>query len=262
MAVTAGALLRLSLTVSRLETLAAFYETALGFHAPDGAVGDPALAALLGADAARRLILRRGAQHLELVQLTPPGRPYPTLQAANDPLFQHAALVTADIEAAYARLAPHAHTAISRNGPSRLPGGITAYKFRDPDGHPLELIQFPVPNPATANGIDHTAISVADAGRAIAFYEALGLACTARQRNTGPAQDALDGLRDTSVEVVAMCPPSPAPHLELLAYRTALVSGAVPRAAPRDLAASRTVFAAGGQPVLRHDPDGHALLFV
>ncbi len=37
-------------------------------------------------------------------------------------------------------------TAISTDGPQRLPpssGGVAAFKFRDPDGHPLELLAFP-----------------------------------------------------------------------------------------------------------------------
>ena len=47
----------------------------------------------------------------------------------------------------YARLSAHAGwTTISTDGPQLLPassGGVTAYKFRDPEGHPLELIAFP-----------------------------------------------------------------------------------------------------------------------
>jgi hypothetical protein len=52
---------------------------------------------------------------------------------------------------------------------------VTAFKFRDHDGHPLELLAFPegrVPGPGrTANGtgpflgVDHTAIAVRDTAR-------------------------------------------------------------------------------------------------
>ena len=79
-------------------------------------------------------------------------------------------------------------TAISIDGPQRLPassGGVSAFKFRDPDGHPLELLAFPDgawpahwqarSNGDLALGIDHSAISVSDSARSIAFYEALGL---------------------------------------------------------------------------------------
>jgi Glyoxalase/Bleomycin resistance protein/Dioxygenase superfamily len=75
---------------------------------------------------------------------------------------------------------------ISRYGPQRLLSGIVAFKFRDPDL--LELIQFPRPDLRTEGGIDHSAISVADAERSIAFYaERLGLSLQSRQVNRGPA---------------------------------------------------------------------------
>ncbi len=63
------------------------------------------------------------------------------------------------------------------SGPQRLPdwnknaGGIRAFYFRDPDGHPLEILQFPAdkgnPKWHDANGrlflgIDHTAIVISD----------------------------------------------------------------------------------------------------
>ena len=47
------------------------------------------------------------------------------------------------------RLSRFPFTTISRNGPEALPGGVVAFKFRGPDGHPLELIQFPWPDPRT-----------------------------------------------------------------------------------------------------------------
>jgi hypothetical protein len=61
--------------------------------------------------------------------------------------------------------------------PQRLPdwnksaGGIEAYYFKDPDGHPLEILHFPPdkgdpkwqkPNGRLFLGIDHTAIAVHD----------------------------------------------------------------------------------------------------
>ena len=83
--------------------------------------------------------------------------------------------------AAAALAAPRA-VPITREGPQRLPpetGNVTAFKFRDPDGHPLELLHFPAgtgsvawqaPNPASPFlGIDHTALSVADVPASVAF---------------------------------------------------------------------------------------------
>ena len=171
-------------------------------------------------------------------------------------------MVTDDIATAYARLRTAAFSPISAHGPQALPGGIVAFKFRDPDGHPLELIQLPAGDPATSGGIDHSAISVSDVARSVAFYaSALGLVERARQVNTGPDQDALDGLQGVTVDVVALAPEVAAPHVELLGYRAPL-GRAAPAGLLSDIAASRLVFAGdtvvGGR-VLR-DPDGHVLI--
>ena len=94
--------------------------------------------------------------------------------------------------AAYARLAAQpGWNTISTDGPQVLPassGGVTAYKFRDPEGHPLELLAFP-PDAIPARwqkvsatgclGIDHSAISVVDTDQSIKFYERLGLGAQA-----------------------------------------------------------------------------------
>jgi catechol 2,3-dioxygenase-like lactoylglutathione lyase family enzyme len=261
----AGRLARISVTVADLAASEAFYASALDFariSAPGAA--KPGIVSLLGAKAITTLTMRRGKQLLELMQFDPPGAPYPRDSQSNDLWFQHCALVTDDMASAYGRILAQPVTAISRNGPQTLPGGVIAFKFRDPDDHPLELIQFPQADPATAHGIDHSAISVADADRSIAFYTAtLGLSVTARQVNTGPAQDALDHLDSVSVEVVALSPAARSPHLELLAYRTP--AGRHAQAAqPSDIAATRLVFTAdalpAGQARLMTDPDGHSLL--
>lgn len=270
---TALRLDRVSLNVADLAA-ARFYAAALGFEAAPAVDADPRLANLLGAHALRVVLLRRGQQRLELAMFDPPGTLYPADSRSNDHWFQHCALVTDDIAAAYGRLSRFPFTPISRNGPEALPGGVIAFKFRDPDGHPLELIQFQRPDPRTEGGIDHSAISVADAERSIAFYAArLGLSVQSRQVNRGPAQDALDDLDDVAVDVVALAAKSPAPHLELLAYRMPR-GRASPISGPSAIAASRLVFATdaldnwdgavtladGARARLIQDPDGHALL--
>ncbi len=271
------ALVRIAITVTDLEGMARFYTDALGFAVASSETDiDPALARLLGANNVRSTTLSRGAQVMELAALDPPGAPYPADSHSNDLWFQHCALVTDDIGAAYARVCRHPITAISRNGPQTLPGGIVAFKFRDPEGHPLELIQFPQPNGATMGGIDHSAISVADAERSKAFYTGmLGLTVGAQQVNTGPAQDAMDGLDDACADVVALQPAKPAPHVELLGYRTPPGRPA-PLSRPADIVATRLVLqvddlagqpgavtlADGSQAALIHDPDGHALLLL
>jgi catechol 2,3-dioxygenase-like lactoylglutathione lyase family enzyme len=262
----------ISISVRDLAAMEQFYTAALGFGrvaAPTAA--DPVLASLLGATSLHILPMQRGRQALELWQCDPPGAAYPTGSRANDLWFQHCALATDDIEAAYARLRNHRFTPISRNGPQPLPGGIVAFKFRDPESHPLELIQFPQANPATAYGIDHSAIVVADAARSIAFYaDTLGLAVTARQRNQGAAQDALDDLDGAIADVIALTPACRSPHVELLAYRAPPGRSAPPMRPPP----SRLVFTTdtlpghlpcialrdGSMAAVTQDPDGHAVL--
>ena len=88
----------------------------------------------------------RGSEKIELIQRA--GRPIPADSRSNDLWFQHLAIVVSDIDKAYAAVRHAGAMPISRQ-PQLLPawnpnvGGIRAVYFRDPDGHPLELIQFP-----------------------------------------------------------------------------------------------------------------------
>ena len=265
---------RIGFNVSDLSAATAFYTRALGFVATPAYDADPALAKLFGIRALRLVRLHRGRQVLELSACDPPGASYPANRHSNDIWFQHCALATNDIAAAYEQLQQVCFTPISRNGPELLPGGIVAFKFRDPDGHPLELIQFPKPDHRTCGGIDHSAISIADPVRSVAFYTSrLGLAVQARQVNTGPSQDALDDLNRVTVDVIGLTPQISAPHVELLRYRTPPGMGAS-QTRPNDIAASRLVFTTegldglkgtvrlsdGGQVLMIRDPDGHTLL--
>jgi len=260
------ALLRVSLTVRDLAAMQNFYCAALGFT-PAGSVrmADPVLAHVLGAARIWLVALRRGRQVLELAAFDPPGDDYPQERRSNDLLFQHVALVCDDIAAAYERLGRFAHTPISRHGPQGLPGGIVAYKFRDPEGHPLELIQFRKPNPDSAGGIDHSAISVADTEKSIAFYtRMLGFSVGSRQVNSGPGQDAMDDLDSVCADVVGLSPLEATPHVELLGYRAPKGRAGAARR-PADVAATRLVLrvdtlADSAGAALIHDPDGHALL--
>lgn len=270
-------LLRISLTVRDLAAAERFYADALGFSVFEAAqAADPAVVRLLGAGAVRTTLMRRGDQFLELAAFDPPGTGYPSNSHSNDLWFQHCALATADIDAAYGRLNRYPHAAISRNGPQALPDGSIAVKFRDPEGHPLELIQMAKPDAVTKEGIDHSAIVVADAERSVAFYaEVLGMSVQARQVNQGPAQDGLDDLAGTEVDVVSLAPTHPAPHVELLGYMRPRGRAAA-RTRGADIAASRMVFAVdrladglesvvlldGTRAASMDDPDGHALLLL
>ncbi len=258
---TATKLLRVARNVAALAPAQAFYESALGFETVAPAADDAQLAALLEVRRVRVLRMRLGAQEIELSECFPAGAPYPA-GGANALWFQHIAIMAPDIAAAYARVQPAQSAAISRDGPVRLPvssGGVTAYKFRDLDGHPLEFLQFPAGAGKPAAGYDHSAISVADWPASQAFYAGIGLVLDTRQLNQGLEQDALDGLDDVAVDVVALNPPQRTPHVELLCYRTP-PAHALPYA-PADICADRLVFAAGdGGLQLLRDPDGHVVV--
>ena len=253
-------LARVALNVSDLAALTRFYVEALGFEAAAPMEQDAALAALLSVQRVRTMRLRLGGEEIELCQTDPAGPLYPDGIGAADARFQHCALSTPDMAATHARLSVFHPRLISRDGPVSLPlasGGATALKFRDPDGHPLELIQFPDPKPP---GIDHSAFVSADTARSEAFYASLGFHPAHRQLNQGPEQDRLDGLDGARVEVVGLASPAPM-KLELLGYRTPFPAPQ-PRLAAHALASTRLVFETG-EPAhawaLTHDPDGHAI---
>lgn len=258
------------LVTADLPRLQRFYQETLGF-ASDGPAQaiQPGELALLGVHCAgRRQAMRLGEQIVAIDQFETTGRPYPERGDAASLWFQHLALVVADMAEAYHRVA--AATPITEGGPQHLPatsGGVHAFKFRDPDGHPLELLQFPpgsLPSvwqgkSAIARqiglGIDHSAISVADADASALFYRSLGLEPGQRTLNQGPEQQRLDHLDGVKVSVVPMQPESGTPHLELLGYRVPCAAAGTPWQA-NDVAATRTVWR-GNRAALLRDPDGH-----
>ena len=190
---------------------------------------------------------RRADGRLELgpslIELAKAGHAYPPDVTGNDPRFQHLAIVVSDMAQAYTALATVAGwTPISLVGPEALPtasGGAKAFKFRDPDGHPLELLCFAPGGlpPRWANrtgknlGIAHSAIATTDAARSLAFYAAIGFGIASRQLNTGVEQARLDGLASgdaTSVEVIGLSTGAGGPNLELLAYNCPAMTAAPP----------------------------------
>lgn len=252
------------LTTAAPETLERFYVEAIGFTAAGRSAIPARDMALLGLSGGGvRTTLRLGPQTLELDSFEQPGRCYPPAATAADLSFQHLAIVTSDAAAAWAR-ARHLATPISADGPATLPassGGVTAVKFRDPEGHPLEFLQLPpsadAPWRGEGNlGIDHSAISVADADVSRRFYERMGLAVRGAGVNRGPEQDRLDGLAGVQVEVVPMIPLGGTPHLELLAYRFPRGASDPQPPRPSDVAATRIVWAADCDALI-HDADRH-----
>jgi len=249
------ALSRIVLVAHDPAALAGFYEAVLGFSRADAApaCGGLGLSAAVG--------LRYGDSEIAIVGCAPPGAGYPADVLASDMAFQHFAIVVPDIEVAYRRLTEaEGWRAISNGGPVKLPessGGVWAFKFRDPEGHPLELLQFPQIAPAR---IDHTAIVVADTAASVAFYAGFGLRIKGETLNWGPAQAALDGLRAPVVRVNRLGDAAGKLHLELLCYEGKRAA-AVPRG-PQDVASTKTVFTGAEVEALTRDPDGHEILQV
>ena len=286
-------------TVADLGATEAFYRDGLGFArlAPPEPL-PPAQAEAMGlADRrATQLRMQLGAQTVMFLAVDPPGLPAPADPVATDPFFQHLAIPVRSMDAAMAQLARAGPKPISRGGPQALPassGGVTAWKFRDPDGHPLELIFFPDGPPAERwraapglfLGIDHSAITVTDLDAALAFLTGpLGLRVAQRGLNQGAEQGRLDGVDDPEVDVIALEPPAAEPHVEVLHYRRPAARRPSPSVfGPGDTATTRFVFAvadtdnllrvlreagcaphgsADGAATYCAGPDGHGFLFL
>ena len=298
-------LLRVSITVADLAGTAAFYRDWLGLDVgPEQSLGDPAWADLLGLEpdsTARAVDIMVGGHSIKLVAFDPLGQPYPAMRASNDQWFEHVALVAGDMTAAWERLEGGTPGEVTIGAPVLLPpntGSVTAFKFRDPEGHPLELISFPkgvgapVWHQTPGSGIlgyDHTAISVMDMERSVDFYTGLlGFHIGGRSLNQGPEQDRLDELPACEVDVVALQPSEVAtPHVELLHYRTPLGRTLTAPVNANDVAAARQVhqvddletlakrlkeadvpivssgivtLKAGGRAASVRDPDGHMIV--
>lgn len=225
-----------AITVSDLDRVAAWYADVLAFEKVservEEGVGAVRVPGLPGARA-RVARLRLGAEAIELREfLAPRGRPFPRDARSQDRSFQHVAIVVSDMAAAHAVLARRGVEPISA-GPQRLPdwnpaaGGIEAFYFRDPDGHPLELIRFPAgkgdPRWQRAAGrlflgIDHTAIVVEDTEAALAFWrDALGFRVAGGSENHGPEQERLNAVPGARLRITALRAGA-GPGVELLEY--------------------------------------------
>ncbi len=243
--------------------LAAFYQ-AIGFNVREKAPIPAAEMKLLGlTGAGSRIAMLLGPGRVDIESFDHPGHPYTSDANASDLVFQHLALVTDNAQAAWQRAHEAGARPISREWPVMLPqsaGGVIAVKFRDPEGHPLEFLQFPLgANPNWKGtgimGIDHSAISVSDVMASERFYARHGLSRGRATLNHGPTQVALDGLNGAEVNVVPMNPADKPPHVELLGYRHPVGRALAPLAA-NDIAATRIVWRSDGERLIR-DPDGH-----
>jgi len=238
----------IALTVSDMDRSVAFYSSVLRFQK----VGDTIAAGegydrLQGVPGSRMRVvrLRLGVDTLQLMAWAgPPGRPAPADARSNDRWFQHVAIIVSDMDSAYAVLQAHGVRRVSP-APQRLPdwnpnaGGIRAFYFRDPDDHPLEILQFPAgkgdPKWQRAEGrlflgIDHTAIVVASTDASLRFYrDLLGLRIAGTSLNYGPEQERLNNVPGARLRITSLRAPT-GPGIEFLEY----VSPRDGRPAPAD----------------------------
>ncbi len=231
-----SALDSIGLTVSDLDRSVEFYSQVLSFEKVsevelDGAAYEH-LQGVFGLRT-RTARTRLGDEFIELTEyLAPKGRPAPVDARSNDRWFQHVAIIVSDMDSAYGVLRDHKVQHAS-TGPQLLPewnknaAGIRAFYFRDPDGHPLEILAFPAGKGnakwhKTAEklflGIDHTAIVITETEKSLAFYrDILGLQVVGESENYGPEQERLNNVFGARLHITALRAAS-GPGIEFLEY--------------------------------------------
>lgn len=239
---TVSAVASIGMTVSDLDRSLTFYTQVLDFRpVTEIEVAGDAWERFTGVFALRMrvAILALGNERLELTQyLAPEGRPIPPDSRSNDRWFQHIAIITPDMDRAYDRLRAR-NVRHASSGPQTLPdwnpsaGGIRAFYFKDPDGHVLEILDFPEDkgdpkwHKIAASepdrlflGIDHTAIVVADTEASLAFYrDRLGMRIAGMSENHGPEQERLNSVFGARLRITALRAATGAgPGVELLEY--------------------------------------------
>ena len=226
----------IGITVSDMDRAVTFYASILKLEKiSDTEVANDDYEHLEGVFGARARVVRMrlGDEFIELTEfLAPRGRPIPVDSRSNDSWFQHIAIIVPDINKAYLWLrqnkVEHAST-----GPQKLPdwnkhaAGIVAFYFKDPDGHPLEILQFPSdkglpkwhqPSDKLFLGIDHTAIVVNDTDASLRFYrDLLGLRVAGESENYGTEQEHLNNVYAAHLRITALRG-STGPGIEFLEY--------------------------------------------
>jgi catechol 2,3-dioxygenase-like lactoylglutathione lyase family enzyme len=294
-----------------MDRAVAFYGDVLTFQkVSDVEVAGPEYEHLQGVFGARMRVVRMrlGGESIQLVEyLAPRGRPFPAESRSQDRWFQHIAIIVREMARAYTVLRQHKVQHAS-TGPQRLPdwnknaAGIEAFYFRDPDGHFLEILEFP-PSKGDAKwhrpgnelflGIDHTAIVVGDTDKSLAFYrDLLGMRVAGESENYGTEQEHLNNVFGARLRITSLRA-AQGPGIEFLEYLTprdgrpfppdvrandllhweAVLKSADIAAATKALR-SRAAFVSPGEvedpagrlgytrAVLVRDPDGHAIKLI
>jgi catechol 2,3-dioxygenase-like lactoylglutathione lyase family enzyme len=224
------------MTVSDMDRSVAFFSDVLTFEkTSDVELAGDEYERLQGVFGLRMRVVRMrlGGEQIELTQyLAPRGRRVPEDSRSNDRWFQHVAIIVSDMDAAYGRLREH-HVEHASPEPQRLPdwnpnaGGIKAFYFKDPDGHALEILQFPngkgdqkwhAASDRLFLGIDHTAIVIGNTDASLGFYrDVLGLRVAGESTNFGPEQERLNNVFGARLHITALRAPT-GPGIEFLEY--------------------------------------------
>jgi len=225
-----------NLTVSDVDRAVDFYSRVLRFEkVSDAQVTSETYERLEGVLGVRmrRVRMRLGDEYIQLTEyLAPKGRPIPVDARSNDRSFQHVAIIVSDMDKAYAWLRQNKVEHAS-SGPQRLPdwnknaAGIRAFYFKDPDGHPLEILEFPADkglkkwhrkSDELFLGIDHTAMVVEDTDSSLKFYrDLLGLYVAGESENYGVEQEHLNNVFGAHLRITSLRSQS-GPGVELLEY--------------------------------------------
>ena len=228
----------IGITVSDMNRAVDFYSRVLTFEkVSDTEVAGDNFEHLEGVFGLRMRVVRMrlGDEFIELTEyLAPKGRPIPVDSRSNDRWFQHIAIIVSDMDKAYAWLRQN-KVEFASTGPQRLPdwnknaAGISAFYFKDPDEHPVEVLQFPPdkglekwhrPTDKLFLGIDHTAIVVWDTDASVKFYrDLLGMHVAGESENYGTEQEHLNNVFGAHLRITALRGAS-GPGIELLEYLT------------------------------------------
>lgn len=226
----------IGLTVIDAEKSKDFYTKALLFEPVSDITVEGKYSELEGVSDTRiRIVtLQLGDETIELMEyLDIEGKPIPPDSQSNDLWFQHMAIVVNDMDRAYEHLQSFTIEPIS-DEPQTIPqsnqasASVRAFKFKDPNGHNLELIWFP-PDKGQDKwhtnderlflGIDHSAIAIANTEESLKFYrDILGMQVEGGSLNQGETQAHLDGLAEAEVKVTPLRPKQAGVGIELLNY--------------------------------------------
>src|SRR5215469_6144585 len=232
----ASAVDSVDITVSDMDRAVDFYSRVLSFKkVRDSEVTGETYENLEGVFGVRMRVVRMqlGDEFIELTEyLVPKGRPITAGARSNDRSFQHIAIIVSDMDKAYAWLRQNKVEQISSR-PQRLPNlnrnaaGIKAFYFKDRDGHPLEILEFPPdkgaekwhqPSDKLFLGIDHTAIAVDDTEASLHFYrDLLGMRIVGESENYGAEQEHLSNVFGAHLRITSLRAGA-GPGVELLEY--------------------------------------------